>query len=672
MSREPVAFSIGLLHVFLATAVAFLLVDAGSQTWPIGGYLAVGLALVFGFLLIVGLLRSILEKSLTVILLDSLAISLLLVSTGGETSSFFALYLLAAFGISRIQDIARCIAGSVILIGGYLSAVVISAEAFGTSLSPVAGFEDGLIALSCAIAAALGTRLRGAGDNGQHALSTLTREQRYVERAESLLLDVGPLLETLSPEGVMRWTAQAARRSLGAPYAHVATLDGHFHQTSADEDGEAYPSWWHPEIQRLLLWSCRTGEIARGDEPVHGMEKLVALPLDIEGSESIGAVIVGGVSFSAEDERALRLLASQVAPILEQADEAPGGCDPVSGVPNRDSLRHVLKRELSYSKPLAVFAVDPGLSSSHNQFSGRDTEDFLLRQTAQKLRETHQYVFHYAENTFVALSGGAGKKKVSATARGTLQIVDQVTGNPEHSTAAVGFTTTGEEHRGPSQLLDAALEALEKAKVDPTRVAGPPTGAGGRERSISREVQALAETIGVRDPELGEHSRAVSRLASLIGSRISLSKDQVDLLVPGALLHDIGKIGIADSILHKPASLSPKEYETMKLHPLLGARILNSIPELSPILPAVKHHHERFDGEGYPDGLRGGHIPLVARIISVADALETITRDRPYRRGRSEREALHEIIRNSGTQFDPEVVRALQEAIGEPSVRELN
>ena len=671
MSREPVAFSIGLLHVFLATAVAFLLVDAGSQTWLIGGYLAVGLALVFGFLLIVGLLRSILEKSLTVILLDSLAISLLVVATGGEASSFFVLYLLAAFGISRTQDIARNIAGSVIIIGGYLSAVVISAEVFGTSLSPAAGFEAGLIALSCAIATVLGTRLRGAGDNGQHALSTLTREQQYVQRAEALFLDVGPLLETLSPEGVMRWTAQAARRSLGAPYAHVATLDGHFHQTSADEDGEVYPSWWHPEIQRLLLWSCRTGEIARGDEPVHSMEKLVALPLDVEGYGSIGAVIVGGVSFSAEDERALRLLASQVAPVLEQANEAPGGCDPVSRVPNKDSLYHVLRRELSYSKPLAVFAVDPGLSPSHNQASGRETEE-LLRQTAQKLRETHQYVFHYAENTFVALSGVAGKRKVSATARGTLQVVDQVTGGPEHSTAAVGFTTTGEEHRVPSQLLDSALEALERAKVDPTRVAGFPASAGGRESSISREVRTLAETIGVRDPELGEHSRAVSHLASLIGSRMSLSKDQVDLLVPGALLHDIGKIGIADSILHKPASLSPKEYETMKLHPLLGARILSSIPELSHILPAVKHHHERFDGEGYPDGLRGEHIPLVARIISVADALETITRDRPYRRGRSEREALHEIIRNSGTQFDPGVVRALQEAIGEPGVRELN
>jgi len=125
-----------------------------------------------------------------------------------------------------------------------------------------------------------------------------------------------------------------------------------------------------------------------------------------------------------------------------------------------------------------------------------------------------------------------------------------------------------------------------------------------------------------------------------------------------ALLHDIGKIGVPDHILNKHGSLLPEEFEEIKKHSIIGATILRPIRELSDVAREVRHHQECFDGSGYPDGLKGNDIPLVARIISVADAFDAITTNRPYKKKKSVEEALQELKRCSGTQFDPVVVSA--------------
>ena len=175
----------------------------------------------------------------------------------------------------------------------------------------------------------------------------------------------------------------------------------------------------------------------------------------------------------------------------------------------------------------------------------------------------------------------------------------------------------------------------------------------------------LIEHLDCRDPHIGDHLRAVSRLAVRIGLRMSLPSDQLDALSLGALLHDVGKIGVPDRILQKPGRLTDEEYQIIKRHPVLGARMLASVRELAPAVPAVRHHHERFDGKGYPEGLVGEDIPLGARIISVVDAFDSMVRERPYGYGISRETALEEIENNSGTQFDPQVVRALLEVVWE-------
>jgi HD-GYP domain-containing protein (c-di-GMP phosphodiesterase class II) len=145
-----------------------------------------------------------------------------------------------------------------------------------------------------------------------------------------------------------------------------------------------------------------------------------------------------------------------------------------------------------------------------------------------------------------------------------------------------------------------------------------------------------------------------------------LPDDQLEVLRLGALLHDIGKIGISDAVLRKPGSLTAEEFEMIQEHPAVGGRILRSVPFLAPHLPIVELHHERPDGQGYPFRLRGDEIPLLARIVHVADAFDAITSARAYRPARGSADALRELWRFAGTQFDAEVVHALAAAM--PSI----
>ncbi len=176
-------------------------------------------------------------------------------------------------------------------------------------------------------------------------------------------------------------------------------------------------------------------------------------------------------------------------------------------------------------------------------------------------------------------------------------------------------------------------------------------------------VSALSQAIDAKDGFTRGHADRVSRIAGAIAREIGLAEKQIEHIELAGLLHDIGKIGVEDRILMKPARLEADEQELMRRHPIYGASILEPSAALRPLVPIVLHHHEHFDGSGYPEALKGEEIPLGARILLVADAYEAMTSDRIYRKAIGHERAMEQLNRSKGAQFDPKIVRALDQLL---------
>ena len=175
-------------------------------------------------------------------------------------------------------------------------------------------------------------------------------------------------------------------------------------------------------------------------------------------------------------------------------------------------------------------------------------------------------------------------------------------------------------------------------------------------------IENLCAAVGMRDSLKDEESQRLSRLASVLVRQMRVPTEQVKVVEQAAALRDVGKQGVAQSVLLKEEDFTEKDWAEMKRHPEIGYEILREISFLAEVADVVRCHHERFDGQGYPRGVAGDSIPLAARILAVLDAYVAMTSQRPYRKTRSHEDAIQEILRNAGTQFDPEIVRAFTEA----------
>jgi HD-GYP domain-containing protein (c-di-GMP phosphodiesterase class II) len=182
-------------------------------------------------------------------------------------------------------------------------------------------------------------------------------------------------------------------------------------------------------------------------------------------------------------------------------------------------------------------------------------------------------------------------------------------------------------------------------------------------------VKALAAAIDGKDPYTRGHSERVSRFSMAMAQRLGLADDEVEKIRISALLHDVGKIAIDDKILKKPAALTDEEYEIMKGHPQKGYKIMSQIPAMKEFLPGMYMHHEMVNGMGYPQGLKGDEIPLMGKIVAVADTFDAMTTDRPYQKAMKFEDALARIESFVGTRYDPAVVAALSEACREGQIR---
>jgi diguanylate cyclase (GGDEF)-like protein/putative nucleotidyltransferase with HDIG domain len=212
-------------------------------------------------------------------------------------------------------------------------------------------------------------------------------------------------------------------------------------------------------------------------------------------------------------------------------------------------------------------------------------------------------------------------------------------------------------------LLASARLALEHAQgVGGGRavLAAKPDAVTDPAKAPQRDaIEALALALLERDRYTGEHSEAVIHMSGAVARNLGLNAPEVERVRSAALLHDIGKVAIPDEILRKPGPLTTEEWRLMREHPVIGERILRVLPGLGSVARIVRHEHERWDGGGYPDGLAGEAIPLGSRIIIAADTYHAITSDRPYRAAKSHSEAVEELTRCAGTQFDPRVTEVL-------------
>ena len=600
-----------------------------------------------------------------------LLLSGLVFFTGGGDSPWFFGYFFAALGIGWAHTRAGAAVAGFALVVGYLAA---SAAAVPTTfaLAPEL-WKAGILALFCAVAGYMGFRTQGAEKRASDLASDLSTERDRAARAEGLSTGFGPVLKGIRLEGALAWTAEAARSLAGGSYVHVGALRANDHITILEDDAlDVCPSWQHPTIQRLLLESCRERRAVRSDEIVHGIEGFMAVPVCVAQEEPWGAIVLGGNAFGAKEERGLEHLAEGLVPALQRDNDALGGLDEISGLPNRASLYRALHRDLSLGRAPTVLATELEGYRDYVRSRGPAAGDALIRRVGERFRDTHRRVFRYGDDRFVVVFTGSDERRARSTAAAMRRLVFSEIEGAGHvsSPPAVGFAFAGIEE-DPDSILDAALGALDAARAKRGRISGPVADSNGKARVSGAEhrqtteiVAALVEALEAKNAHIKEHLRGVSSLALRLGQKMSLDPDQMEALAVGALLHDVGKIGIPDRVLHKPGRLTLGEYESMKDHPVLGAAIIAPLGRLTPALPVVKHHHERFDGGGYPDGLRGEEIPLIARIVAVADAYDTMLRARPYDSGLPKEAALEEVARNRGTQFDPVIANLLPLVVG--------
>jgi diguanylate cyclase (GGDEF)-like protein/putative nucleotidyltransferase with HDIG domain len=355
---------------------------------------------------------------------------------------------------------------------------------------------------------------------------------------------------------------------------------------------------------------------------------------------------------------------------LERELETRSARDPLTGLPDIRAFHNRLASEVDRSRrhghPLSVAVLDIDGFRKLNMTSGHAVGDALLHAASRvisQMTRAHDMAARAQGDEFVVLmpdTAADGAKQ--CIERILLELESTATGPVSCVSASAGIATW---HRGQSaeELLQIARHGVNVARADGggrVAITGPHLDDPGVEGDSRRDaIVGLATTLLERDRYTGDHSEEVVRLTVRVARALALNDDEVERVETAALLHDIGKVGVPDSILHKDGPLDDDEWVIMKEHTVIGERILRAIPGLGGVARIVRHEHERWDGKGYPDGISGTTIPMGSRIILACDAYHAMTSDRPYRQAMSHADALRELRKNAGTQFDPQVIEAL-------------
>jgi diguanylate cyclase (GGDEF)-like protein len=368
--------------------------------------------------------------------------------------------------------------------------------------------------------------------------------------------------------------------------------------------------------------------------------------------------------------------------------EARATHDRLTGIPNRETLLAILgsevERAVRHYKPLSVAFIDIDRFKPVNDTYGHNSGDAVLRQVANLIADgvrVSDTFGRYGGEEFMLILPETIPEDAVRLAEELRTLVQQETlriagDQTLKVTISVGVAGGRGAELQLDMLVDRADAAMYAAKSmgrnrtylfreldESAPVRRAPISAEHRAQATAigqwasdTATQALASVLAPQPHHRGRPSDMIASLATGIGLEMGLPDEEIERIRIASLLHDLGKIAIPEAILDKPTTLSDEEWQTIGEHPRIGQVILEQASNLREAIPVVLHHHERFNGGGYPHGLKGSEIPLGARIVSVADAYHAMVHDRPYSAAVSHEEALEELRRHAGTQFDPEVV----------------
>ncbi len=418
-------------------------------------------------------------------------------------------------------------------------------------------------------------------------------------------------------------------------------------------------------------------------------------PLKDEKGETIGIFgIFWDITARKKIEEQLRILNKELLKSNKRLKQIALR-DPHTGLYNHRYLGEIIEAEFyrakRYGHPFSVIMLDIDYFKSINDVYGHQFGDLVLKQFARLLKKIvrrYDVVIRFGGEEFVIISSGIDKSSALLLAQRLLDAISLYNfGDKKHVVKlklSIAVTSCPEDRAFKAMdLIELADRIIDKVKEHGgDRVYSSEDIRKKKRISLKKKevtdikflreriekltkranqnlieaVFAFARTIKLKDRYTGEHTERIVYYATEIARALGLSKEEIELVKQAAILHDLGKIGISDKILLKPTRLTKKEFEEIKKHPQIGVDIIRPIQFLHSIIPMILYHHERWDGRGYPKGLKAEEIPVGARIVAIADVYQALISDRPYRPAYNQKEAIKIIKEGAGTQFDPKIV----------------